>query len=130
MTASSLSDDETSGTSSLKRKHRRHLNPLLWEHSRKPVPGVESIRNAAGRRIWYCSRVGCEGYSVVSTTGIRWHLEQQHGILLEETAPSAIKKAKQQDLTTMFRDQRLAENRKAESKIRDLLRSVADKDRI
>lgn len=88
------------------------------------------MRNAAGRRIWYCSRVGCEAYSVVSTTGIRWHLERQHGVLLEETAPGAVKKAKQQDLTTMFGDQKLVKDKEAESEFRDLLRSVADKDRI
>lgn len=53
-----------------------------------------------------------------------WHLERQHGLLLEETEPGAIKKAKQQDLTTMFGDQRLVKDKKAESEIRDLLRSV------
>lgn len=95
MAASSLSDDEASGTSSRKRKLGRNLNPLLWEHSRKPVRGIEPTRNAAGRRIWYCSRVGCEDYSVVSAAGIRWHLERHHGVLLGEVEPGAIKKAKQ-----------------------------------
>lgn len=130
MAASSLSDDEASGTSSRKRKLGRNLNPLLWGHSRKPVQGIEPTRNAAGRRIWYCSRVGCEDYSVVSAAGIRWHLERHHGILLGEVEPGAIKKAKQQDLTTMFGEQKLVKDQQAESELRDLLRSIADKDRI
>ncbi|KAL1581666.1 hypothetical protein WHR41_09652 [Cladosporium halotolerans] len=130
MAASSLSDDEASGTSSRKRKLGRNLNPLLWEHSRKPVQGIEPTRNAAGRRIWYCSRVGCEDYSVVSAAGIRWHLERHHGLVLGEVEPGAIKKAKQQDLTTMFGEQKLVKDQQAESELRDLLRSIADKDRI
>jgi hypothetical protein len=127
---SALSDDEARGTRSRKRKLGRNLNPLLWEHSRKPIPGVEPTRNAAGRRIRYCSRAGCEEYSVVSTAGIRWHLERQHGLLLGEVEPGAVKKAKQQDLATMFGDRRLVKDQQAESEIRDLLRSIADKDRI
>lgn len=130
MAASSLSDDEASGTGSRKRKIGRSLNPHLWEHSRKPIPGVESTRNSAGRRIWYCSRIGCEDYSVVSAAGIRWHLERHHGLLLGEVEPGAVKKAKQQDLAAMFGDQRLVKDKQAESEIRDLLRSVADRDRI
>jgi hypothetical protein len=57
-------------------------------------------------------------------------LERHYSIQIGEIEPGAIKKAKQQDLTTMFGEQKLMKDQQAESELRDLLRSIADKDRI
>jgi hypothetical protein len=73
--------------------------------------------------------VGCEGRSVVSAADIRWHSERYHDIQLGGVEPGAIKKAKQQDLTTIIGGQNFWKDQQAESELRDLLRSIVDKDR-
>lgn len=125
--------DETPTPTFNKRKRGgKTRNQELWEHSRRPIKGVEPERNSAGRAIWYCKHEGpeCSEYSVVSSTGIRHHMKSVHRVVISEAPTSTHKKAKQQNLVDCFGKQKIKSDQELALERREILRVAADTEQI
>jgi hypothetical protein len=113
----------------LKRK-RKHTALDTWSYARLPREG-ELERSTTGRkpRIWYCSFFGCQTpvKRFESTTGARYHLKKDHGIIVE-VDDSKAKKARTQTLKSVFEAVAQRQEERREDKEYQVLQSVINRE--
>ena len=111
-----------------KRKRHKQRNPV-WAYARKPIAGVESLRQFSGgvdKRIWYCKEPQCEHYNVLSTKAASNHMDKKHGIKLIQRH-SKVKSAIQSDIKSVFGQQTLWNQQNQEQEASNILRSAIDR---
>ncbi|KJZ69673.1 hypothetical protein HIM_09274 [Hirsutella minnesotensis 3608] len=80
-------------------KKRKLRAPETWKHFRLPRGDEDTHQNS--QRLWYCQHCHSPTWRTVSTTSAKRHMQNDHGIVIdEEERPS--KKALQQSLELAF----------------------------
>jgi hypothetical protein len=118
-----------SAATTLRRKRPRKSRDVVWLHARKPIQGVEAIRELSGkdrRRVWYCKDSACEKYSVLNVATARAHMLTKHGIVCDPSLPEK-KIAREGDIRTVFSEQQLTNKYNEEQKTKEALRNSVDR---
>jgi hypothetical protein len=116
-------------TSNLRKRKRLKQRHPAWDHARKPILGLESVKTSKDkglRRIWYCRYPKCEQYSCLSTKAAGHHLSTIHAITLKEE-PSKVNKAIDNDIKSIFSRQTLSNKDIQHQRERETLLQVVNR---
>jgi hypothetical protein len=127
----SSNDSEPESPSSLttllhSKKRPRKRADIIWTYARPPILGVEPVRTATNRRIWYCLQPQCATYSVSSTSGARHHMVNKHGTILPSEEPSKVRKSINGDIKGFFSKQQLNKHEQESAIVRRGLQTAVD----